>query len=644
MWQKLLQDRRMVGLLTLLLIVAAVPLTLYLGQQQQDVRQHAAEQVCTADQATDTMIILDESGSMNNPPDESTPNPNKVARVEGAKTAAKDFLDILAQRTQTPLHQVSLTFFSDVDKSRVVQPLTTNLNTVRTAVDTIRPKGETCIECGIKKAVEDLKAHDRANIKNVAILLTDGEATVSTTTTAQDGTAIAIQKALDAALDAHQNQNVTFYTIGYSKYVKAELLTNIAEQTGGKYYYAPDSTTLDTIYKQIAQEIGKGSISGSVYNDANRNKIQDASETGLSGWKVTLTNTSTNAVASTATTDTDGAYTFTDVCNGSYKAAVTLQTNWDLTSPTNPNYLTFTLSQGNTLADKNFGVAQHPTNTSLVCSPESVTLNSTPQALSVTLKDSSGNPLSGKTIKWSGNSVSQLSSATSVTNANGIASVGISVPATTSQNLNETINAAFAGEVTNSQSSCQISTEYTPQDTTLSLNVLLHGIGAGGDNANPTNSSLSNKTPLHATHDATIIVTDTNNVKVKEIDSTITYDPTTGSYKGSFELGTTFPAGKYLLKVAVDHYLHRLIPGVITLSANKNNILPTISLIAGDTDSNNKLDILDYNMIVDCYSDYLAPVACDASKKDATDLNDDGNVNQIDNNLFDRELSVQFGD
>lgn len=634
----------MVGLLTLLLIVAAVPLTLYLGQQQQDVRQRAAEQVCTADQATDAMIILDESGSMNNPPDEPNPNPNKVARVEGAKTAAKDFLSILSERTQTPLHQVSLTFFSDVDKSRVVQPLTTNLNSVRTAVDTIKPKGETCIECGIKKAVEDLKAHDRTNIKNVAILLTDGEATVSTTTTAQDGTAIAIQKALDAALDAHKNQNVTFYTIGYSKYVKEKLLTSIAEQTGGKYYYAPDGATLDTIYKQIAQEIGKGSISGSVYNDANRNKSQDASETGLSGWKVTLTNTTTNTVTATATTDTTGGYTFTGVCNGSYKAAVTLQTNWDLTSPTNPNYLSITVAQGNTVADKNFGVAQHPTNTSLVCSPKSITLNSTPQALSVTLKDSSGNPLSGKTIKWSGNSISQLSSTTSVTNANGIASVGISVPSSTSQNLNETINATFAGEVTNSQSSCQISTEYTPQDTTLSLNVLLHGIGAGGDNANPVNSSLSNKTPLHATHDATIIVTDTNNVKVKEIDSTITYDPATGSYKGSFTLGTTFPAGKYLLKVAVDHYLHRIIPGVITLSANKNNVLPTISLIAGDTDSNNKLDILDYNMIIDCYSDYLAPVACDASKKAATDLNDDGNVNQIDNNLFDRELSVQFGD
>jgi len=104
------------------------------------------------------------------------------------------------------------------------------------------------------------------------------------------------------------------------------------------------------------------------------------------------------------------------------------------------------------------------------------------------------------------------------------------------------------------------------------------------------------------------------------------------------------PAGKYSLKVTVDRYLHRIIPGLITLSSNKNNVLPTVSLITGDTNSDNKLDIRDYNMIIDCYSDYLAPVACDESKKAATDLTDDGNVNQFDNNLFDRELSVQFGD
>lgn len=633
----------MVGLLTLLLIVAAVPLTLYLGQQQQDVRQHAAEQVCTADQPTDTMMIFDQSGSMT----KATSDTDSTSRMKRAKEASSAFLDILAKRTQTPLHEVSVTTISSEESVKVVQSLTQNLTNVKTAINNLTANGSTCIECAIRKAEADFKAKERGGVKNIAVMLTDGGAQQYIGGPASGSTAnktLSDQKALAAAVDVHNKYNMAFYTIGFGDSINDKLLIDIATQTGGKFYFAPDGATLTAIYKQIAEEIGKGTISGTVYNDDNRNKIQDASETGLSGWKVTLTNTSTNAVSATTTTNSQGTYTFSGICDGNYKASVTLQTNWDITTPTNPDYQSLTVAQGDTVSDKDFGVTQHPITTSLVCSPPSVTLTNTPQALSVTLKDSAGNPLSGKSITWSGNTISQLSATTSNTNANGIASVVISVPAASPEDFTDTIRASYAGDVGNSASNCQISADYTPQNTTLSLNVLLHGIGSAGDNANLTSSTLSNKNPLHTSHDATIFVTDTNNTQVKQINSTIVYDPTSGSYKGSFDLGTTFPAGKYSLKVASSHYLHRLIPGLITISANKNNVLPTVSLISGDTNSDNKLDILDYNMIIDCYSDYLAPVACDNDKKTATDLTDDGDVNQFDNNLFDRELSVQFGD
>jgi Mg-chelatase subunit ChlD len=633
----------MVGLLTLLLIVAAVPLTLYLGQQQQDVRQHAAEQVCTSDQATDTMMIFDQSGSMT----KVTSDTDSTSRMKRAKEASSAFLDILAKRTQTPLHEVSVTTISSEESVKVVQSLTQNLTNVKTAINNLSALGSTCIECAIRKAEADFAAKERGGVKNVAVMLTDGGAQQYIGGPASGSTAnktLSDQKALAAAIDVHNKFGMAFYTIGFGDSINDKLLIDIATKTGGKFYFAPDGATLTAIYKQIAEEIGKGTISGAVYNDDNRNKIQDASETGLSGWKVTLTNSTTNTVSATTTTDAQGTYAFTGICDGNYKASVTLQTNWDITTPTNPDYISLAVSKGGTVPNKNFGVTQHPITTSLVCSPTSVTLNSTPQALSVTLKDSSGNPLSGKSISWSGNTLSQLSATTSTTNSNGVASVVISVPASSPEDFSDTIRASFAGDIGNSQSSCQISADYTPQNTTLSLNVLLHGLGNAGDNANLTSSTLSNKSPLHTSHEATISITDTNNTLVKQVDSTITYDPTSGSFKGSFDLGTTFPAGKYSFKVASEHYLHRLIPGLITVSANKNNVLPTVSLISGDTNSDNKLDILDYNMIVDCYSDYLAPVACDSSKKTAADLTDDGNVNQFDNNLFDRELSVQFGD
>jgi len=147
MWQKIIKDRRMVGLLTLLLIVAAVPLTLYLGQQQQDVRQHAAEapRICTLDQPTDTMMIFDQSGSMT----KATSSTDSTPRMTRAKAASSAFLDILAKRTQTPLHEVSVTTISSEEKVKVVQTLTQNLINAKTAINNLTASGSTCIECAI---------------------------------------------------------------------------------------------------------------------------------------------------------------------------------------------------------------------------------------------------------------------------------------------------------------------------------------------------------------------------------------------------------------------------------------------------------------------------------------------------------------
>ena len=69
-----------------------------------------------------------------------------------------------------------------------------------------------------------------------------------------------------------------------------------------------------------------------------------------------------------------------------------------------------------------------------------------------------------------------------------------------------------------------------------------------------------------------------------------------------------------------------------------------VDLIAGDSNNDNRLDILDFNLIMDCYSEYEGPKACDDEKVIITDLNDDGFVNQTDYNLFVREITIQRGD
>lgn len=183
-----------------------------------------------------------------------------------------------------------------------------------------------------------------------------------------------------------------------------------------------------------------------------------------------------------------------------------------------------------------------------------------------------------------------------------------------------------------------------PDQTSLALNVLLHGIGNSGDNANPGSFSLSNKTPGHPNRDVAILIYDTHNDLAASVAGEIAYDETKGAFVGSVILPANFVQGQYLVKVKTPTNLRSLAAGIQNLTPKTTNTLPVIALTAGDTNNDNKLNILDYNTIVGCYSDLQAAASCTDASKVLSDINDDGAVNQLDYNLFLREIIVQNGD
>jgi Mg-chelatase subunit ChlD len=182
-----------------------------------------------------------------------------------------------------------------------------------------------------------------------------------------------------------------------------------------------------------------------------------------------------------------------------------------------------------------------------------------------------------------------------------------------------------------------------PNGTALALSVLLDGIGNAGDNTNPTASSLSNKTPAHPTRNVTAQVYDVNNNLVTTATGTIEYSSASGSFVGTVYTAQAVPDGEYTIKVRSDYHLTRLVPGVEHLIPNQVNQVPAVALVAGDANNDNRLDILDYNMLIGCYSDLSPAPSCDATTQLITDFNDDGAVNQFDYNLFLRELATQPG-
>lgn len=180
--------------------------------------------------------------------------------------------------------------------------------------------------------------------------------------------------------------------------------------------------------------------------------------------------------------------------------------------------------------------------------------------------------------------------------------------------------------------------------TSFAVTVYLHGIGRGGDNVAP--NSQGNGKPIHSQRTVGIEIYDSSNALVASPTGTVTFDPTSGSYKGVISVGQTLPAGAYIAKIDVPHHLNRSALQILTITTGEAEpiVLPPVYLIAGDITGQGKLSILDYNLILNCVSDLGPAKDCDPSIKDAADLNDDGVIDLYDLNLYFREISVQSGD
>ncbi len=176
-----------------------------------------------------------------------------------------------------------------------------------------------------------------------------------------------------------------------------------------------------------------------------------------------------------------------------------------------------------------------------------------------------------------------------------------------------------------------------PGGTTVQATLLLHGLGKGGDSVNA--ASLGNFTLQRPQRTITMEIFDVQNQLVLTKQGTVTFDTTAGNFVGTVDLGTQFSTGLYTVKIKTDQYLRGLVAGIQTITVGQKTTLASLTLVNGDVNNDNQINIVDYNIIVGCYSDLLPPISCTATKKVQADINDDGNVNQFDYNLFIRELT-----
>ena len=193
----------------------------------------------------DIILCIDVSGSMT--AQDFTPN-----RMEAAKKVAADFIE--SRLTD----RIGVVIFSG--ESFTLCPLTTDKPVLKSAIENIRNgllEDGTSIGDGLSTSVDRLRGSKSKS--KVVILLTDGE---------NNGGLIGPANAKEIA----KAFGIKVYTIGvgtdgYAPFpvrtpmgvviqqqkvtIDEKLLTEIARETGGKYFRAKDNAGLENVYKEI---------------------------------------------------------------------------------------------------------------------------------------------------------------------------------------------------------------------------------------------------------------------------------------------------------------------------------------------------------------------------------------------------------
>lgn len=199
----------------------------------------------TEGEGVDIILCIDVSGSMT--AQDFTPN-----RMEAAKRVASEFVD------QRSTDRIGIVIFSG--ESFTQCPLTTDNAVLKSQIEQIRNgllEDGTAIGSGLATSVDRLRTSTAKS--KVVILLTDG---INNGGLIDPGTAKEIAKRF----------NVKVYTIGVGTdgyaptpvstpmgivmqnekvAIDEKLLTNIAAETGGRYFRAKDNASLKNIYNEI---------------------------------------------------------------------------------------------------------------------------------------------------------------------------------------------------------------------------------------------------------------------------------------------------------------------------------------------------------------------------------------------------------
>lgn len=171
-------------------------------------------------------LVIDRSGSM------GWGNPTGI---DQAKVASKAFVDFMDGTTDEAT-LISFNHQITVDVSMTIDTLV-----LKYGIDNLLAYGNTAAWDAVITSLDEVN-NNGANPVRAVIFLTDGEDNASTST---------VQNIIDQAI----KYNIRVYTIGLGTGINDADLSQIADDTGGKYYKVPQPSDLQKIFLEIANKI-----------------------------------------------------------------------------------------------------------------------------------------------------------------------------------------------------------------------------------------------------------------------------------------------------------------------------------------------------------------------------------------------------
>lgn len=179
-------------------------------------------------QNQDIYLVLDISGSMNEPP----------SKLESAKNAANEFINAMGIGSSSDF-RVGLIVFES--KAYSVVDLTNDQNKLNNAISQLQAGGSTAMGDAIFLATQKLSSEARPGVSKTIVLLADGQN--------NEGKAPLVATATTKAAD------IFIFAVGYGQDADMFTLNQIALITGGKSYEAATGQDLVSTFEDIASVI-----------------------------------------------------------------------------------------------------------------------------------------------------------------------------------------------------------------------------------------------------------------------------------------------------------------------------------------------------------------------------------------------------